>query len=432
MRLPIPFLLYLVAIGLVGWVGLMVYEAIPEWDSEARKQATSEASKRAQTLILKGKGTGPINADWNYAANKPGSPATASATWWLQFKEINLIGKLPPPPEDPAAKDPDEPLPPPPVDMTPLEDLIELVAVVNNSSNDKLSVGTHVIVRYKPTANVQPPDWWLRENTPATPGAGGAGVRRDVVRTATDPRRLRGSTATSPMPSAMAGGSVDGVWQILWLEPEEGNERQSNRLWPEYDHIKMVEVAPDALSVFFVRELPPPQNGEPAPEPKKEELLQTSTEIPQEVLKALREIQPTARVTTPSGANRAVAANNGGWRNVEVTTRFGNEIHIGSEDRQRFEQDSNSFLQSLSVDPYVSRDSSRRGLNVRSVDPKVAAQYGINPGEVLLEINGSSVDSKASAVNKVEKDYKSGVRTFHTKWLSYGQIVDRVYQAPDK
>ena len=72
MRLPIPFLLYLVAIGLVGWVGLMVYEAIPEWDSEARKQATSEASKRAQTLILKGKGTGPIDSFVNALSNHLG------------------------------------------------------------------------------------------------------------------------------------------------------------------------------------------------------------------------------------------------------------------------------------------------------------------------------------------------------------------------
>ena len=32
----------------------------------------------------------------------------------------------------------------------------------------------------------------------------------------------------------------------------------------------------------------------------------------------------------------------------------------------------------------------------------------------------------------VTKDYQRGVRTFSTKWLSNGQVVERVYQAPNK
>ena len=38
----------------------------------------------------------------------------------------------------------------------------------------------------------------------------------------------------------------------------------------------------------------------------------------------------------------------------------------------------------------------------------------------------------ASATNMVKKDYQRGVRTFATEWLSNGQVVERVYQAPDR
>jgi hypothetical protein len=47
-------------------------------------------------------------------------------------------------------------------------------------------------------------------------------------------------------------------------------------------------------------------------------------------------------------------------------------------------------------------------------------------------VNGRSVTSKGQAVNMVKKAYKRGVRTFTTKWLSNGQEVERVYQAPNK
>ena len=35
-------------------------------------------------------------------------------------------------------------------------------------------------------------------------------------------------------------------------------------------------------------------------------------------------------------------------------------------------------------------------------------------------------------VNFVKGEYKKGVRRYYTKWLSNGQVVERVYQAPTK
>ena len=69
---------------------------------------------------------------------------------------------------------------------------------------------------------------------------------------------------------------------------------------------------------------------------------------------------------------------------------------------------------------------------MRSVAPKLASSYGVQTGDVLLKINGRKISSKAQATNMVKKDYQRGVRTFATEWLSNGQVVERVYQAPDR
>ena len=73
-----------------------------------------------------------------------------------------------------------------------------------------------------------------------------------------------------------------------------------------------------------------------------------------------------------------------------------------------------------------------RGLSVRNIKSDVAQTYGVQTGDVLLEVNNTKISSKAQAVNMVKKDYERGVRSFSTKWLSNGQVVDRVYLAPNK
>jgi C-terminal processing protease CtpA/Prc len=73
-----------------------------------------------------------------------------------------------------------------------------------------------------------------------------------------------------------------------------------------------------------------------------------------------------------------------------------------------------------------------RGLSVRNIKSDVAQKFGVQTGDVLLEVNNRKVSSKAQAVNMVKKDYKRGVRSYATKWLSNGQEVTRVYLAPNK
>ena len=131
-----------------------------------------------------------------------------------------------------------------------------------------------------------------------------------------------------------------------------------------------------------------------------------------------------------SSAERSTAVANE-WRDVEETTRFGNQFHIGRKDEAQF-RSSGDFFNNVYVDTYVSKTSKLRGVSVRSVEPKLAQSYGIQTGDVLLKVNNRPITSKAQATNMVKKDYQRGVRTFSTEWLSNGQVIQRVYQAPDR
>ena len=161
MRLPLPFLLYVTALGLFSWAGWTVYQSRDLWGSERLSAASSKGRDDALELIARGKSKGPKSGDWNYSAQG----------WWPQFKEVNLIGKLPErkptQAEIAAAKVPDTPA----VAMTPLEDSLELVSLVSDSRDGGKGGQAHIIIRYKPDSGVEPPEWWVRENT--SPSAAG-------------------------------------------------------------------------------------------------------------------------------------------------------------------------------------------------------------------------------------------------------------------
>lgn len=427
MRLPLPFLLYTTALGLFGWAGWTVYESLPLMEAGARQQASDAGTKKARSLIKRGQGSGNQNSGPDYSAS----------TWWSQFREINLIGKLPP--KEPTAAEIEAKRlqeEAPKIDTTPLEDIFELVSLVYDPKESGRGGEAHVIIRYKPTASVEPPEWWLKENSP--PGASTGPRDLAAAPSTAKTRSTRGRGRRNPqgnkggarMPTAMPTTSITGreILQKIWVD-DGGDPRRSSALWPTYGHIRLVRVAPNAQSAFFVRDVPPPAEGEPEVEPKEEELLKTAASIPQSILLALRNRgeQAGPRVVAQEKAQPKA----GTWREVEETTRVGNQFHIGRKDEQRF-RSSGDFFNDVYVDTYVSKTSSLRGVSVRSVQPKLAQAYGIETGDVLLEVNSRKITSKAQATNMVKKDYQRGVRTFSTKWLSNGQVVERVYQAPDK
>lgn len=427
MKSPLPLLLYLTSAGLFGLAGWTVYEMLPMWKDSVRAAATQKGQDEGTDLLGKGKGQNTISAVWSYGSS--------TSEWWAAFRNANLIGKLPPPPPVADEGKPKPPPPPPPV--KPLEEIFELVAIVHDTEGGA-GGNSQVILRYKPEANVQPPEWYVRENTP-TAAAGGSVGPRDVTSNRTG---ARGATAppkpanpTNPArpngpASAMPVSSVGReILQKAWVV-DGGDPRRSNKLWEPYSDIRLVRVAADAQSAFFVRTPPPPNPGEAPKEPQEEELLKTSLSLSQDVLREIRRLQGKSDAPVATAPNAPKASNK--WMDVEETTLVGNTVNIGRKDEKRFRENSDEFLTQLNLDTYVSKSSNLKGLQVRNVDRQLAQQFGIQETDVLVEINGRPVQTKAQAMQLGKADYQRGVRTFNTKWWSNGQMVERVYQAPDK
>jgi hypothetical protein len=99
---------------------------------------------------------------------------------------------------------------------------------------------------------------------------------------------------------------------------------------------------------------------------------------------------------------------------------------ISKKDEERF-RNPDELLSQIHFDTYVSSSGKVTGLIVRNVDAKVAATFGVAAGEVLLEINGRPVRSRMQAMEIGKNDYKRGVRTFITKWMANGAVIERTF-----
>jgi hypothetical protein len=444
MKLPIPFLLYVTSLGLFGAAGWTVYEMVPLWKAKAKEDATARGQNDGKDALARGRGKGPVADNWVYTKD--------SQPWWSGLKTVNLTGKLPPPPPPPPGTVPEkvEVI----ADVRPLDQLFELVSLVYDGQAGGKGGSSHVIIRFKPEANVEPPEWWVRENTPPTPtaatpggqrpadGVGGraSGGGRPPQNPPGNRPPPRPTPTATPMPASLAGREM---LQKIWVD-DGGDARRSAMLWPmkpsqateagrvvHVGTIRLVRVADDAQSAYFVRELPP-KEGEGAVEPKEERLIKTSMGLSQDVLEALLSLQgrdPKAATLPSTPAVPAVLA--GAWIDTEETMRVGNRFNIGRQDERAFGEDTDRFLAQLNVDTYVGKQTKTAGLIVRGADSQLA-KFGVQVGDVLLEINGRKVESKGAAVSLVKGDYNRGVRTFQSKWLVNGQVVDRVYSARDR
>jgi type II secretory pathway component PulC len=117
------------------------------------------------------------------------------------------------------------------------------------------------------------------------------------------------------------------------------------------------------------------------------------------------------------------------WIDLPETKVVNGVTQVSKKDEERF-RDPDELLSQIHVDTYAGK--SVKGLIVRNVDSKLAKTFGIAAGEVLIEINGRAVRSRSEALELGKGDYRRGVRTFVTKWLANGAVIERTYQAPDR
>jgi hypothetical protein len=423
MKLPISLLLYGASVGLFGAASWSVYTMLPLLNAETRQAAIARGQKGADSALTRVKGQTPPSAEWQYGAD-----------WWADFKTVNLRGALPPKPveEVQAPAKVEERA----VELPPVHRIVELISLVYDGQEGGRGGNTHVIVRYLPEANVQPPEWYLREMPTAAAGAAPmAAAPRDAVpgrppRPATLPvanasRPAPGKSPT-PMPTSLIGREIV---QKIWIQ-SDGDPRRVATLWPPFDDIRLVRVAPDAQTAFFTR-TPQKQDGEATPPPPvEEEVIKSSLNLSQDVLRELRRVQGM-EMPRADKIQSTPQAKAGVWMDVEETTQVGNVRHIGRADARRM-QNSDEVFDSVHFDTYVSTTGNTRGLIVKRLDPQLSARFGIQASDVLLEVNNRAVQTKEQALQFGKSEYRKGVRTFTTKWLSNGQVVERVYQAQDR
>jgi hypothetical protein len=415
MKLPVNFLLYVCSAGLLAQAGMWFVYASPKLKGDDPKKFHDRGVDTASKLLAQGRGTASSGANWVYGA---------SQQWWERFKNVNLTGKAPPPPP-PKPEDVQATKPPPSPDK-PLSQIIDLVSLTYDGASAGKGGDTHVMVRYKPEANVKPPEDVLRSlqapvmsgprPNDVTAGPGGRGGKRPT----NPPAAKAAETAPAPMP--MAASNQPEIVQVL---------KPGQSLWKDYEDIKLVEVSSDASLAWFVRVKP---DAQPGTEPKREELFKSSMSMSQEVQKLIHDLQLSGIVTASRMPESSPTAPSASWKDVEETTREGDIWNIGRNDVASFDTDPGRerFLERINADSYQSRsDSSVRGVQVRNVDSQLGSAYGINAGDVLKSINDTPVRNKAEVLQTLRNQYNVGTRTFHTKWLtSTGQEVERIYQAP--
>jgi hypothetical protein len=212
---------------------------------------------------------------------------------------------------------------------------------------------------------------------------------------------------------------------------DDGDPRHGNRLWPTFDNIKLVGVSSDAQVAWFVRDLPPPKDGSRAPELKEEPLLKTSMHLSAELREELRRLQGRDAPVREQQRQHGAVPEPG-----QCVDRRARDQGRQRRDPHQQEGRRNAFATRTSFSARSTSTSipatSVKGLIVRSVDPELGKTMGIEAGEVLIEINGHAVRSRSEALERGKDDYQRGVRTFTSKWLSNGAVIERTWQAPDR
>ncbi|MEM7198802.1 MAG: hypothetical protein AAF628_00950 [Planctomycetota bacterium] len=402
-KFPLNPLLYLASAGLAAGSGMLFYETMMGPPPPSQKEATDEAFE----LIKKGRVRQPDELRNDYSE--------AALPWWKNFTAANLIGKLPPKPveretvEEPVVTQ----------SVTPLEEILQVILILSDPAGT-----SKCVVRYLDSANVQPP--------PDAVASGGApaGGPRDVVAQRAAAMRQPGRGGPSggsntPMPSF--GGGTELHHHLEVGEP----------LWPPYEDIKLAEVLTTGESVVFRRE------GEVLPEgvAREEKVFHNELQLDKEILEELERNAVAVR-RLPEGAGDEPLPREarpsypaGQWVDVGERTRAvePGQWHISRSDSQFLQSNAKRvFNEDVSLQSYVSRSGAVSGVRVTKVSAQLE-RFGVQAGDVLLELNGVAVRNKAEALSVGRKQYRRGTRAFRAKVLNrYGRIEERTYYAPNR
>ncbi|MDP6423699.1 MAG: hypothetical protein QGG14_03100 [Planctomycetota bacterium] len=379
--------IYGLALGLFGLLGYEFYRKTMEKPEGPRDgSAWKKLRKDLKDVGEKNHGDGLA---WRYGAKE--------LPWWERIQHANWTGKLPPKPIDVVThKESDEP--PPPV-VTPIAELVELLAILANGTDV-----ARIQIRYK-DANVQVPS---TTDTTAS-GTGGAAVGAGPMDVTPNAGGGMNSAVGAPFHSLVAGDT----------------------LFPPYQAIRFVGVDLNGPAALFER---------PDPDPAKkalikERLARNELALSEDHVVAadIAKLGGRRRASSKSSKERAWVKPPG-----DETTVMNDVWMISKRDNQRIQIDYNRILtEDIVIEDYRGRKDRKTGERLKGVTvsnvSRTAARFGVKKGDILIAVNGQRVTGKANAINTGKKQYNRGIRTFDLKFLtSGGREVIRTYRAPDK
>lgn len=386
MKLPYNALLVLVSVAAFGGIVYSVFDQMKA--KEVYAQQRKQIKTRFENLKAKGVGAQPSNKTWTYNADLFTRFAKANFTGWVP-KKVEVKDDTP---------EPTGPTVDPDLDMT---SLLEVAAVAVGGDD------TRVVLRYK--KEVEPPENLLRKDAPA-------------VSSSSIPRGRRGSPLARPGQPAMPamGMSLNLPPHLIQL---------GEKLWSPYSHIILADVDPDAAFVVFEIQIEKKKDKD-GKFPRQKVYLGT-LQLPAETMEAL----VSGGVTRGGGEQperqprQAEEQMPDLWRPVKETlqedTSDGFRV-IYSEQDQRFLQENAErvFNKEIAMSDYSSGSGSSRvrGIQLRTVSPRMR-KFGVQAGDVIIELNNQPVKGIAAAKKLGKNLYKKGVRSFTAKVQRMGRVI---------
>lgn len=384
MRSSINTLLHLTSFGMLGLAGWLIQQTVttdPRLTAGASTNPSRDGFNTARQLVAQGRNLRPSRPREIYSNRR----------WWEQFQQVNLIGRV--------GEDEEGPGPLPPVEPKKLlADLVRLMSLMHQHDGERDR--SQVVIRYREDAEVQIPvaRAHMPDPLPATVLALGNRVG--------DRGRTRQRTF-QPVPRP---------------DPFVQHLRVGEALWEPFGDIVLLRVADDARSAFF--RLPPETGSE---EPRTEQLFKDEMELSQHVARQLTAATPTQVVR--DRPERSVS-----WVPVRETRRVGDGWFISRADDEMIRQNPEELLAKVQIRTYSSPTGAtpHRGIRIVDVDPELGRRFGVRRGDVILEVNGIPVKSRAEAIDVGTQLSRRGVTVFRVRIMSMGRIEERTYTAPDR
>jgi hypothetical protein len=401
MRLPINPILYLVSAGLLGASGWLFQQTL----TARKSRPPVEIKDEAEQVVQRGRKLEPEGLTDRYKED--------SRPYWMQFKDINLTGKLPPPVEGPQEQQPVQPIAPP---VVPIHELLTVAAILAGGSQDTL-----VVIRYKPTAGVEPP-------LPPSGASVSIGGPRDTVAAAPVQPTERGGNVPLPR-GAPPPAALDPTLKLVHTM------RLEDKLWPPHDNIRLIRIGDDANSVVFLREDPTKDRKEWTEERVVKDSLDLGTKLMQ-ALSGGGAARPPANGEGQGDAPDVAPAppmqvEGYAWQDAPDGQTWQDDrghIHIGSKDQQVFEQDPNQLMEQVGLRDYQSKSGRITGVQVRQV-PRELARYGLVTGDVVISVNGTPVRNRAEGIKVGKEEYRKGVRSFDVRLWRAGREITLTYHS---